>query len=68
MIEVILMEPRKQENIGSIARVMKNFCFENLVLVNPRCKIGITAYKVVKHGKKRVIILWINKSPVNRVA
>ena len=51
MIEVILMEPRKQENIGSIARVMKNFGFENLVLVNPRCKIGITAYKVVKHGK-----------------
>jgi TrmH family RNA methyltransferase len=51
MIEIILVEPRKQENLGSIARVMKNFGFDNLILINPKCKIGVTAYKVVKHGK-----------------
>ncbi len=50
MIELILIEPRKQENLGAIARVMKNFDFENLALINPKCKVGITAYKVAKHG------------------
>ena len=50
MIELILMEPRRQENLGSVARVMKNFDFCNLVLINPKCKIGITAYKVAKHA------------------
>ncbi len=51
MMEIILIEPRKQENIGSVARAMKNFNFDNLVLINPKCKIGIKASKVVKHGK-----------------
>ena len=31
---------------------MKNMDFENLVLIKPLCKRGITAYKVVKHGKE----------------
>ena len=51
MIEIILIEPRKQENIGSVARVMKNFDFKNLVLINPKCKIGKKATIVAKHGK-----------------
>lgn len=50
MIEIILMEPRKQENLGAIARVMKNFSFEDLVLINPKCKAGFTARKVAKHA------------------
>lgn len=32
---IILVEPRYQGNIGSVARVMKNFGFRQLVLVNP---------------------------------
>ena len=51
MIEIILVEPRKQENVGSVARVMKNFGFDKLILVNPKCKIGVKANKVVKHAK-----------------
>ena len=51
MIELILIGPRRQENLGAIARVMKNFDFESLVLINPKCKIGITAYKVAKHAE-----------------
>lgn len=51
MISIILIEPRKQENLGAIARTMKNFDFENLVLINPKCKIGKSAVKVAKHGK-----------------
>jgi len=46
-----LLGPRKQENIGSVARAMKNFDFENLVLINPKCKIGDKANRVAKHAK-----------------
>lgn len=31
------MEPEKAGNVGAIARVMSNFGFEDLVLVNPQC-------------------------------
>jgi len=34
-ITVILSQPESSGNIGSIARVMKNFGFENLVIFNP---------------------------------
>jgi len=37
MISVILIEPKLSANIGAIARVMKNFNFTNLVLINPKC-------------------------------
>ena len=50
MIEIILMEPRRQKNLGAIARAMKNFSFDRLVLINPKCKIGISARKVAKHA------------------
>jgi tRNA/rRNA methyltransferase len=51
MIELLLVEPRRQENIGSVARVMKNFDFDSLVLINPKCKKGIKANIVAKHAK-----------------
>lgn len=37
MVYVILLRPKEPGNIGAVARVMKNFGFENLVLVNPCC-------------------------------
>ena len=37
MITIILVEPITPGNIGAVARVMKNFGFEKLVLVNPKC-------------------------------
>ncbi len=33
---IILSKPQLGQNIGSVARVMENFCFEELRLVNPR--------------------------------
>ncbi|BAZ10590.1 RNA methyltransferase TrmH, group 1 [Calothrix sp. NIES-4071] len=36
-IKIILVEPAGPLNVGSIARVMKNFGFTQLVLVNPQC-------------------------------
>ena len=40
MISIILIEPETEGNIGAVARAMKNFGFNNLVLVNPKCKLG----------------------------
>ncbi|MFH1063720.1 MAG: RNA methyltransferase [Candidatus Woesearchaeota archaeon] len=37
MIHIILLEPVIPGNVGAIARVMKNFGFEKLVLVGPHC-------------------------------
>jgi len=50
-MEIILLEPSKQENIGSVARAMKNFDYEQLILINPKCKIGDKANRVAKHAK-----------------
>jgi tRNA/rRNA methyltransferase len=38
-IYAIVAEPENPGNIGAIARVMKNFDFSNLVLVNPKCDV-----------------------------
>ena len=37
MLSVVLVEPETPGNIGSVARVMKNFGAKSLVLINPRC-------------------------------
>ena len=50
MISIILFEPELSENIGFIARVMKNFELKELILINPKCDID-RANKTAKHGK-----------------
>jgi len=53
MITVVLMEPEHPGNIGAIARVMANFGFENLVLVNPKCDpFSDEAFHRSKHAKE----------------
>lgn len=37
MISIILVEPQTPGNIGAVARVMKNFGFYSLILINPKC-------------------------------
>jgi len=46
---VILVEPRYEGNIGSVARVMKNFGFSELILINP-VKLGKEARAMAMHG------------------
>ena len=48
--KIVLMNPEYPENLGLCARVMKNFDYDSLVLINPKCKIGKKAHKVAKHG------------------
>lgn len=37
LIQIVLVEPETDGNVGAVARVMKNFGFTKLVLVNPKC-------------------------------
>jgi TrmH family RNA methyltransferase len=50
MVAVILVEPKHSGNIGSVARVMKNFGFSDLVLVNP-CKLTEDSKKMAMHAQ-----------------
>jgi TrmH family RNA methyltransferase len=51
MIDIILMEPEREENVGSVARVMKNFGFSQLVLINPKCShLGNKAQATASHA------------------
>jgi tRNA/rRNA methyltransferase len=38
MISVALLEPESAGNVGAVARVMKNFGFKELILINPKCE------------------------------
>lgn len=51
-VKIILVEPAGPLNIGSIARVMKNFALHKLVLVNPQCDyLGEEAMRMAVHAK-----------------
>lgn len=49
MIDIVLVELKIPENIGFIARVMKNFGFKNLVLYN--CKVTRESYITASNAK-----------------
>lgn len=52
-ISVIMVEPESPGNIGSVARVMKNFGVDDLVLVKP-CEITEESYVMAVHAKNIV--------------
>ena len=50
-IRIVLVEPAGALNIGSIARVMKNMGFTQLVIVNPQCEVyGEEATRMAVHA------------------
>lgn len=49
-IAVVLVEPEYDVNVGMAARVMKNFGFSDLRIVNPKCGVGFDAVKFSKHA------------------
>jgi TrmH family RNA methyltransferase len=46
-LSIVLVEPSKPQNLGSIARVMKNFGFTNLLLVNPLLNLADPEIQIV---------------------
>ncbi len=52
MLTVVLVEPETAGNVGSVARVMKNFGVRQLVLVNPKCNpLDGEAYGRAMHAR-----------------
>ncbi len=49
-ITAILVEPEHSSNVGAFCRVMKNFDFENLIIVRPKCSKDLDAIKRAKHA------------------
>jgi len=49
-IRIVLVEPLYEGNVGFSARVMKNFGFTELVMINP-CPLTIEAYARASHAK-----------------
>ncbi len=49
MVAVAVIEPEYEINLGYIARVMKNFDLEELLLINPKCNIE-NARMYATHG------------------
>lgn len=49
-LKVILVEPEYEQNLGYCARIMKNFDFYDLILVNPKIQIGEDAKMYSKHA------------------
>ena len=51
MISIILVEPEHSGNIGAVARVMKNFGMDNLIIIDPKCNpLDNEAIKRAKHA------------------
>lgn len=48
---VIFVSPKYSGNIGSLARVMKNFNMEDLIIVKPQTEIDDDAYRYAMHGE-----------------
>jgi TrmH family RNA methyltransferase len=42
-IDVVLVRPKEDGNVGAVARVAKNFGAERLIFVAPRAKLGVEA-------------------------
>ncbi|MBD3248921.1 TrmJ/YjtD family RNA methyltransferase [Candidatus Woesearchaeota archaeon] len=52
MISVILIGPKNSGNIGAIARLIRNFNIDDLVIIDPQCRINtITARKRAMHAE-----------------
>jgi TrmH family RNA methyltransferase len=47
MPSIILISPESSGNVGSICRVMRNFEFEKLILIDPKCDIYNTESKMM---------------------
>lgn len=51
-VKIVLVEPAGPLNVGSVARVIKNFGLNQLVLVNPQCDpLGIEARQMAVHAQ-----------------
>lgn len=62
-IHIVLIEPEHEGNIGLIARIMKNFGYMNLWLVNPKTRLGPEARALASHAQEILMQAKIVKNP-----
>ncbi|MHA1976412.1 MAG: RNA methyltransferase [Candidatus Hodarchaeales archaeon] len=55
MLSIILVEPSKVQNIGSIARVMMNFGFSRLIMINPKVNLADPEIEIVARKAIKII-------------
>ena len=60
-IKIILVETSHPGNIGSVARAMKTMGFNNLNLVNPKCKVNEISYAMASNAGDVLDIIKIHK-------
>ncbi|MHA2243800.1 MAG: RNA methyltransferase [Candidatus Hodarchaeales archaeon] len=54
-LSVVLVEPSKPQNLGNIARVMMNFGFSNLIMVNPHFDLSDPEINVVARRAELIV-------------
>jgi tRNA/rRNA methyltransferase len=53
MIDIVLIGTENEGNLGAIARIMSNFSFKRLILIEPKCNhLSDEALKRAKHAKE----------------
>jgi len=53
-VRVVLVEPEHEGNIGSVARLAKNFGVEELWIVNPKTELGVESRVYAVHAKELI--------------
>jgi tRNA/rRNA methyltransferase len=49
-VTLLLYQTENEENLGSIARAASNFNFSDILLIDPKCKVGDKSRWLAKHG------------------
>lgn len=63
-MDIILLEPEHEGNVGAVCRVMANFEFCKLTIVNPKCNLESDEFvRRAKHSKGKVKIRAVKKLP-----
>ena len=65
-IYFILVRTQFASNLGSTVRVMKNMGFENLILVQPECEVGMEARSFAMKGSDildRAVFAGVGRRP-----
>ena len=52
---IVIVEPSKPQNLGSIARGMMNFGFENLIIINPQLDLANPEIEIVARRAIHII-------------
>ena len=52
---IILVEPSKPQNLGSISRLMMNFGFQKLILVNPQLSLAAPEVEIVARRSIQIL-------------